>query len=81
METIKIEMKPKGLKMEADREQVALALKTYRLRAGKSQKALAEEFGMSRYTIIRAEKGKPITWEMAYRIFAKLSERLATETT
>lgn len=79
MEQIKVEMKQKGLTMEADRNEFALALKTWRLRAGLTQKEAAERFGMSRYTIIRAEQANSISWEMAYRLFAKLSAELAKE--
>lgn len=76
---IVVNMRANELKMEADRNEVALALKTWRLRSGLSQRDLAKRWGMSRYTIMRAEGAKNITWEMAYRIFAKLSGELAKE--
>lgn len=79
MKTIKVEMKQQGLTMEADRNEFALALKTWRLRAGKTQKEVGDSWGVSRYTILRAENAKPITWEMAYRLFARLSEELKKE--
>lgn len=79
MKTIKAEMKKVGLTMEIDRQDFALALKTWRLRQGLTQAQAGERFGCSRYTIIRAENGKDITWEMAYRLFARLSEELRTE--
>lgn len=79
MEQIKVEMKPQGLTMEADRQEVALALKTWRLRSGLTQKQVGEKFGMSRYTIMRVEAARDVTWEMAYRVFAKLSAELAKE--
>lgn len=79
MEQIKVEMKPMGLKMEVDRQEFALALKTWRLRSGLTQKQTGEKFGVSRYTIIRAENGQPITWGMAYRLFARLSDELRKE--
>lgn len=76
---IVVNMRVGDLKMEADKNEVALALKTWRLRKNLSQRELAQRWGMSRYTIMRAEAGKNITWEMAYRIFAKLSYELTKE--
>ena len=54
MKQIKVDAKPKGLEMEIDRQQFALALKTWRLRAGYTQRELAERWNTSRYTILRA---------------------------
>lgn len=79
MEQIKVTMKQNGLRMDSNREDVALAIKTYRLRHGLTQQQLAERWGCSRYTIIRVEKARNITWEMAYRMFAKLSDELRKE--
>lgn len=79
METIKVEMKPLGLEMECDKNEFALALKTWRLRAGLTQRQVGEKFGCSRFTIMRAENAKNVTWEMAYRLFARLSDELRKE--
>ena len=79
MEQIKTEMKPAGLTMEVDRETFALSLKTWRLRNGLTQAELGKRWGCSRWTIIRAEQGRDITWEMAYRLFARLSDELRKE--
>lgn len=79
MKKIEVKMKREGLAMDIDRESFAMALKTWRLRQGKTQREVGEMWGMSRFTIIRAESGRPITWEMAYRLFAKLSEELRKE--
>ena len=79
MNKIEVKMKRDGLSMDIDRETFAMALKTWRLRQGKTQREVGEMWGMSRFTIIRAESGRPITWEMAYRLFAKLSEELRKE--
>lgn len=79
MEQITVEMKPKGLEMTANREQVALALKTWRLRQGLTQKQVGDMWGMSRWTILRIEAAQPCSWMMCYRIFAKLSEELEKE--
>lgn len=79
MKQIKVEMKQQGLTMEVDRNEFALALKTWRLRKGLTQRQVADMWDVSRFTIIRAENGKPLTWEMAYRLFAKLSSELKKE--
>lgn len=72
-------MKPVGLKMEVDKQDFALALKTWRLRHGYLQREVAQMFGVSRYTIMKAENAQDITWMMAYRLFAKLSKYLEEE--
>lgn len=79
MEQIKVTMKQKGLTMEADKNEFALALKTWRLRAGLTQKQVAEKFGMSRFTIMRAESAGNVSWETAYRLFTRLSAELTKE--
>lgn len=65
--------------MECDRQEFALALKTWRLRAGLTQAAVARRWGVSRFTIMRAEAAHQITWEMAYRLFNQLSHELENE--
>lgn len=79
MEKIEVKMKPNGLEMDVDKNEFALALKTWRLRAGLTQVQAGERFGCSRYTIMRAENAKNVTWEMAYRLFAKLAQELRKE--
>lgn len=79
METFKPEPKPQGIKVDIDRNQFALALKTWRLRRALTQRQVAETWNVSRYTIMRAEAGKDITWMMAYRLFARLSDELRKE--
>lgn len=79
MEQIKVEMKPNGLTMDVDKNEFALALKTWRLRNGLTQQQVGDKFGCSRYTIMRAENAKQVTWEMAYRLFAKLAAELRKE--
>lgn len=79
MEQIKVEMKKDGLKMDVDKNEFALALKTWRLRSALTQKEVADRFGCSRYTIMKAENANQITWEMAYRLFAKLAQELRKE--
>lgn len=72
-------MTQSGLEMDVDKEQFAMALKTWRLRNRLTQRAVGKMFGCSRYTIIRAENAQSITWEMAYRLFAKLADQLRKE--
>ena len=76
---IKVEMKQQGLTMQADQQDFALALKTWRLRQGLTQAQVGQRWGCSRYTVMRAENAKNVTWEMAYRLFAKLSDELRNE--
>lgn len=79
MEKIVAEMKPQGVTMDVDRQQFALALKTWRLRLNLTQRQVGERWNTSRYTIMKAEKAKPISWEQAYKLFAHLSEELRKE--
>lgn len=81
MQQIKVEMKPNGLAMDVDKNEFALALKTWRLREGLTQREVAARFGCSRYTIMKAENAKSVTWEMAYKMFAKLATELRKEAT
>ena len=76
---VKATMRRRGISMETDREQFALALKTWRLRQNITQRQLAKQWGCSRYTIIRAESALSISWEMAYRLFAMLAYELEKE--
>lgn len=74
-----VKMKQRGLTMDIDKEAFAMALKTWRLRQGLTQEEVGRRWGCSRYTILRAERCKNITWEVAYRMFARLSEELRKE--
>lgn len=67
-----LKLKKNGLTLDIDRQDFALELKTWRLRKGITQSELAKNWGCSRYTIIRAEAARNITWEMAYKLFSKL---------
>lgn len=79
MDKMKVEIKPRGLEIDIDRQAFALSLKSWRLRQNLTQQQVAEMWNCSRWTIMRAELAKPITWEMAYRLFAKLAVALETE--
>ena len=71
--------RPDGLEMSTDREKFGLELKTYRLRQGLTQKQLGDKWGVSRYTIMRCETGKNLSWESAYKIFSRLAREIAHE--
>lgn len=79
MKKIEVKMERKGLEVDIDKEAFALALKTWRLRNDLTQRQAGERMGCSRYTIIRAESARNITWEQAYKLFARLSEELRKE--
>lgn len=79
MKQIKVEMKRQGLDMEINQQDFAMALKTWRLRQGLTQSEVGNRWGCSRFTIIRAERAKNVTWEMAYKLFAKLAAELEKE--
>lgn len=79
MKQIKVEMKRQGLEMDINQQDFAMALKTWRLRQGLKQEEVGKRWGCSRFTIIRAERAKNVTWEMAYKLFAKLAGELEKE--
>lgn len=79
MEEIKLTMKQNGLSMETDREQFAMALKTWRIREGLTQEELGTRWGISRYTIMRMEGAKNVTWRTTYRLFNLLAGELRKE--
>lgn len=68
---------PNGV--ECDREAFGLELRKYRLRHGWTQRQLGAQWGLSRYTILRAENGQNITWESAYRLASKLAREMAKD--
>lgn len=72
-------MRQKDLAMDFDRKEFAMALKTYRLRRGLTQRELGAMWGLSRFTIMRAENTKIVSWEHAYRLFALLADALRKE--
>lgn len=78
-EDVTIKYNPERLQVDIDKNEFALSLKTWRLRNGLTQKKAGEMIGCSRYTIMRAEAGDKISWESAYRMFAKLARELEKE--
>lgn len=79
MDKIEIKMEQRGVTLETDAEQFALALRTWRLRQGLTQTQAGDRFGVSRYTIIKVENGQKISWQTAYKLFARLSNELRKE--
>lgn len=73
------QLRRRGLTLETDQEELAMSLKTYRLRTGKTQEELAKEWGLSRFTIIRCERCKPVSWQTMYRVFNSLLKALEIE--
>lgn len=66
--------------VNVDRESFAWSLKTWRCRQGLTQTAAGKRLGgVSRYTIMRAEKGTKLDVETAYRLFAFLTKELQLE--
>lgn len=61
------------------REEVGRELIKWRIRAGLTQNEVAHRWGMSRYSIIRAEKGKPVSWKFTYNIMARLAQEVRKE--
>lgn len=61
------------------RQEIGLELAKFRIRNGLTQAQLAERWGMSRYSIIRAEKGKTVSWRFTYAIASKLAQELRKE--
>lgn len=78
-EKITLTMERQGLTMDVNRADFAVALKTWRVRNGLTQRQVAKTLGTSRYTIIRAENGKNISWESAYMLFCNLAKELRKE--
>lgn len=55
-----------------DKDELALKVRQFRVVRGMTQQALGEQCGVSRFTIMRIENAQDITWESAYKVFAKL---------
>lgn len=71
--------KENGRELEVDRDRVALEVKKYRLRHQLTQRQLGEKWGLSRYTIIRVENAQNLSWEIAYKIMARLTDTMREE--
>lgn len=73
------QVKRDHLTMKVDKEEFAMALKTWRIRNNLTQEQAGKRWGLSRWTIMRVEKAEGISWVTAYKCFAKLSEELRKE--
>lgn len=79
-EALNLTMRVQGMALEiSNQQEFALALKTWRLRNALTQADAGRLFGCSRYTIIRAEAGKKLSWETTYKLFAHLVTQLEKE--
>lgn len=76
---MEIKKNTEALRMDIDRAEFALELKTWRLRNRLSQRELARRWGTNRWLIMHAEGARDITWENAYKLFAKLAQELRNE--
>lgn len=58
-----------------DKNELALKVRQFRVLQGLTQQQLGEKCGVSRFTIMRIENAQDITWESAYKVFAKLIDK------
>lgn len=65
--------------IEINKKELARELLTWRLRTGRTQEQAAKEFGLSRYSIMRAESEKYISISTAYRISVNLNRAIREE--
>ena len=79
MELIKPTIERRGLTMETDAQELAVSLKTYRLRQGLSLPKLGELWGVSRYSLMRIEAGKHVSWMMMYKVANQLIKSIQNE--
>lgn len=69
-----------ALRYDISRNEFALTLKGWRLRNNLTQtEAGARLGGVSRFTIIRAETAKLLSWESIYKLFTRLCDELEKE--
>lgn len=80
LEKLLASMTRAGVNVDVDREDFAWSLKTWRVRQGLTQDMAGKRLGnVSRYTIMRAEKGTKLDVQTAYRLFAFLTRELQRE--
>ncbi len=65
--------------MPIDRDTMARELFEWRTRNGLLQREVAERFGVSRYTIMRAENCDYLAVPTAYLVMSKLTQELRKE--
>ena len=72
--TIKLEHH--GSDLVTNREDFAIAVKTWRVRQGMTQRELAKATGLSRFTIMRVENAsRETSWITVYKLFNYMAER------
>lgn len=76
---ISMETNVNDISMDVNRAEFALALKTWRLRQGLTQKQVAERWNTNRWAVMNCENCKDVKWETAYRMFAMLAKELRKE--
>lgn len=69
----------KGVEVTVSREELAITIKTWRLRQNLTQKQAAARFGTSRWSWIKMEAAQAIGWETAYKVYNQLVKELAQE--
>ena len=62
-----------------DREALAKELFEWRVRCGYTQREVASMFGVSRYTIMRAEGNEYLSLPTAYLVLSKLTQEIRKE--
>lgn len=79
MEQITPTIERRGLTMETDAAELALSLKTYRLRQGLTLPELGKRWGCSRYTLMRIEAAKHVSWTTMYKVASQLIRAIQDE--
>ena len=76
MKELTVTLKQEGTDLITNREDFAVAVKTWRVRHGMTQKELAAAAGTSRYTIMRVENASNETsWITMYKLFNLMAVR------
>lgn len=71
-----IRLERQGTDLVTNREDFAIAVKTWRVRHGMTQRELAKASGLSRFTIMRVERAsRETSWITVYKLFNYMAER------
>lgn len=73
-------IKRKGSKIEINRDDLAVELKMYRCKRGLTQRQLADEWGVSRWSILRTEAAEEVSIGLTILIYSRLTECLRKQT-
>lgn len=79
MEQITPTIQRRGLTMETDAQELAVSLKTYRVRNGYTLPQLGKMWGTSRYTLMRIEAAKHVSWTTMYKVANQLIQAIQNE--